>query len=106
MALPEQTTEDKTAALDAAKKARRERQNLVVKIREGELTVPDVLEMADYDRDGVVGKTKVQKVISSLPGFGPVRTSQVMSEVGIPETRRLRGLGPRQRQALLDATAA
>jgi hypothetical protein len=34
--------------------------------------------------------------------MGKVKAKRLMEEIGIHETRRLRGLGSRQRQALLD----
>ena len=39
----------------------------------------------------------------SLPGLGKVKAHRLMEKLGIAESRRLRGLGARQREALIDA---
>jgi hypothetical protein len=52
-----------------------------------------------------VGKTKVLAVIESLPGVGTVKARRTMEEIGIAESRTLKGLGAQQRKALLDAFA-
>ena len=51
----------------------------------------------------IVGKTKVLAVLESLPGVGKVKARRLMEDIGIAESRRLRGLGDQQRAALLDA---
>ena len=54
------------------------------------------------DTDEVVGKLKVLSLLESLPGVGKVKARRLMEEIGISETRRVQGLGPQQRQALLE----
>jgi ribosomal protein S13 len=49
---------------------------------------------------------KTQAVLESLPGVGKVRAQQIMEKLEIAETRRLRGLGSKQRKALLAEMAA
>ena len=44
---------------------------------------------------------KVSEALSALPGVGKVRVSQIMERLGIAASRRLRGLGARQKEALL-----
>jgi len=50
----------------------------------------------------VIGKLKVVALLESLPGVGKVKARAIMSEVGISETRRVRGLGPHQIKALVE----
>jgi ribosomal protein S13 len=45
---------------------------------------------------------KVAAVLPSLPGFGKVKAKRLMEELGISESRKIQGLGPRQRAALLE----
>ena len=40
-------------------------------------------------------------MLESLPGVGKVKARRTMEEIGIAETRRLRGLGDKQRSELL-----
>ena len=48
----------------------------------------------------IVGKMKVSAVLESLPGVGKVRARKIMEEIGISESRRIRGLGTQQLAAL------
>jgi ribosomal protein S13 len=40
-------------------------------------------------------------MLESLPGVGKVKARRIMEEIGIADSRRVRGLGPQQRAALL-----
>ena len=67
----------------------------------GSVTLTEVLEQASADE--IVGKTKVLAVLESLPGVGKVKARRLMEDIGIAESRRLRGLGDQQRAALLES---
>ena len=43
---------------------------------------------------------KVSAVLEALPGVGKVKAAQTMEELGISDTRRVRGLGTNQVAAL------
>ena len=45
---------------------------------------------------------KVAALLEALPGVGKVRAKAVMEEIGISETRRVRGLGANQTAALIE----
>ena len=49
---------------------------------------------------------KVVSVLESLPGLGKVKARRLMASVGIAESRRLQGLGAKQRADLLEQTAS
>ena len=55
------------------------------------------------DSDDVVGKMKLLAVLESLPGVGKVKARRTMEEIGISETRRMKGVGAQQRARLLEA---
>ena len=57
------------------------------------------------DNDELVKKTKVLAVIKALPGVGTVRAAQLLEEAQIVDTRRVGGLGARQREALISAAS-
>ena len=61
----------------------------------------ELLDQAETDE--IVGKMKVLAVLESLPGVGKVKARRMMEEIGISETRRVRGLGEQQRKTLLEA---
>lgn len=96
---PSLSPEQRRAALDKAAAARRQRAEVKEKLKAGGLNLREVLEMGD--RDEVIGKLKTVTVLESLPGLGKVRARRVMEELEISENRRLRGLGSKQREALL-----
>ncbi len=67
----------------------------------GSLTLKELLDSAEGD--DIVGKMKVIAVLESLPGVGKVKARRTMEEIGISESRRVRGLGDQQRASLLKA---
>ena len=97
---PVLTEEQRKAALEKAAEARRVRADLKDRLEMGSITLTEVLDQAAEDE--IVGKTKVLAVLESLPGVGKVKARRLMEEIGIAESRRLRGLGDQQRAALLD----
>ena len=102
MALPPQLSpEQRQAALEKAAAARRGRAELKEKLKMGSLDLRELL--AQSDGDDIVGKMKVLAVLESLPGVGKVKARRTMEEIGISETRRVRGLGDQQRNKLLEA---
>lgn len=66
----------------------------------GSTSLPELFQQAETDE--TVGKMKVLNVLESMPGLGKVKARRTMEELGISETRRLRGLGSQQRQTLLE----
>ena len=100
---PALTPDQRQAALEKAAAARRRRAELREKLKMGSTSLKELLEEAD--RDEVVGKMKVVTLLESLPGVGKVRARRLMEEIGISETRRVRGLGGQQREALLKTFA-
>ncbi len=96
---PQLTPEQRQAALKKAAEARRARAELKERLKMGSLTLPELLAQADDD--DMVGKMKVLAVLESLPRVGKVKARRTMDEIGISESRRLRGLGSQQRAELL-----
>ncbi|ONM50262.1 integration host factor, actinobacterial type [Nocardia donostiensis] len=99
MALPQLTAEQRTAALEKAAAARRERAELKERLKRGGTDLKQVL--ADAETNEIIGKMKVSALLEALPKVGKVKAAEIMSELEIAPTRRLRGLGDRQRKALL-----
>ncbi|MGN1361177.1 MAG: integration host factor, actinobacterial type [Eggerthellaceae bacterium] len=99
MAIPTLTKEERQAALEKAKAARIHRAEIREQLRTGKLSVAQVVAMRE---DEVVGRMKVTTLIETLPGYGKAKAEKIMKELGIAESRRLRGLGERQREALLE----
>ena len=101
MALPPLTPEQRQAALDKAAASRRERAEVKNRLKHSGASLIEVLK--EGSREGgndIVGKMKVSSVLESLPGVGKVRARKIMEEIGISESRRVRGLGAKQMASL------
>lgn len=96
--LPSLTPEQRAAALEKAAAARKARAALKVRLKSSGTTLDDVLRSGETD--DVVGKMKVVAVLEAMPGVGKVRASRIMADLDISPSRRVRGLGVKQRQAL------
>ena len=99
MALPPLTAEQRSAALEKAAAARRERAAVKARLKYAQGSLSEVI--ADGKRNEVIGKMRVSALLESMPGVGRVKARQIMDEVGISESRRVRGLGQNQIQGLL-----
>lgn len=98
MPLPTLTDEQRKQALEKAAEARRKRAEVKAQLKSGKRTLKDLLANTD---DDTIGKMKVSTVLESLPGVGKVRATRIMEKLDISATRRMRGLGAKQREALL-----
>ena len=96
---PKLTLEEKKQALKKAQQVRSERAKIRQDLKAGRTGIREILEQVDND---VVAKMRVAYLLESLPRIGKVRTRKIMNEIGIDETRRIQGLGSRQKQALLE----
>ena len=98
MPLPQLTDEQRKAALAKAAVARRKRAELKGELKSGKRALKDVLAQQGND---TIGKMKVSTVLESLPGVGKVRARKIMERLEISGSRRVRGLGAKQKEALL-----
>jgi signal recognition particle GTPase len=99
---PPLSDEQRRQALEKAAIARRKRAELKEQLKSGRLTLRDLLERVG---DDIVGKMKVSTVLESLPGVGRVRARKMMEKLDISDSRRLRGLGQKQKVNLLEEFA-
>jgi hypothetical protein len=99
MALPTLTDEQRKAALEKAAEARRARAEVKMKLKGGTLTLKQIL---GQPTDDTIGKMKVSAVLEALPGVGKVRARKIMEKLEVSTSRRVRGLGEKQKAALLE----
>ena len=97
--LPQLTDEQRRAALVKAAEARRVRAEIKNLLKMGSISLSELLERSDAEV--IVSKMKVLSVLESLPKLGKVKARRTMDEVGISDSRRLRGLGSHQRAELV-----
>ncbi len=100
MPLPQLTDQQRAAASEKAVAGRRMRAELMARLQRGGADLKQVLE--DAETDDVLGPMKVSTLLEALPKVGKVKAQEIMVELEIHPARRLRGLGVRQRKALLE----
>ena len=100
---PPLTDEQRRQALMKAAEARRIRAEVKEHLKTGSLSLEDLLERSDSDES--LGRMKVQAVLESLPRLGKVKARRAMEDIGISDSRRLRGLGAQQRASLISRFA-
>ena len=100
---PPRTPEQRRAAAAVAVRARAVRADLRRDLVAGARTLADAFALAAGDDDAAtaVGAMQVRVLLESLPGVGERRTDHALTALRVPVGRRVRGLGPGQRAALL-----
>jgi transposase len=98
VALPPLTPEQRAAALEKAAQARKVRAELKDRLKHSATTLREVLDAGETDE--AIGKLKVVALLEAMPGVGKVRAQTIMEKLDISPSRRVRGLGAKQRSAL------
>ena len=100
MALPHLTPEQRAQALEKATAARRVRADIKARLKNREITLSEVLDLAEKDES--IAKMRVVSLLESMPRVGVTTAAALMDEYGIAQSRRVRGLGHVQAQALIE----
>lgn len=94
---------DRAAASRAAVAARRARAAVKSSIHKRKRSAIDVIETGwSGDASAPEASLRVRELLTSVPSIGPVRTMKIMRELGIADSKRVAGLGVRQRTRLHD----
>jgi guanylate kinase len=94
---------DRAAGSRAAVAARRARAEVKRQVASRERTALDVAQSAwAGDPAAPEATLRVSELLKSVPTLGPTRTERVMAELGIAASKRVGGLGSRQRVHLRD----
>ena len=94
---------DRVAAAHAAVAARRARASVKLAVHDRARSALDVVETAWADPSATAeASLRVRELLTSIPTLGPTRTAKAMKQLGIAESKRVGGLGVRQRQKLVD----
>lgn len=94
--LPVLTDEQRRANLEKAAAVRKERKVLLDLVRDGSVTFEQASADPKYWRIPVV------RLLIAVPGVGKAKATQLMTEAGISPTRRVKGLGCRQHEYIID----
>ena len=99
MTAPARTPEQRAQALERALVARRERALIRARLKSGDLKAREVLESCEENL--AWGALPIRAFLTALPGIGTAKAESIMRQIDIADSRRLRGLGERQRLELL-----
>ena len=99
MSAPDRSPEQRTEALEAALAVRQERARLRAALKSRAVSPVTVIEQADDNP--LWANLKVAWLLECLPGIGAVRADRILADVQIAPSRRIQGLGIRQRAALV-----
>ena len=98
MPLPTLTPEQRQRGVGEGGRGAPQAAELKAQLKSGNMSLATVLAK---DSDETVGKMKVSSVLESMPGVGKVRARKIMEKLDISASRRVRGLGSKQKDALL-----
>ncbi|HEX4727898.1 MAG TPA: integration host factor, actinobacterial type [Jatrophihabitans sp.] len=96
---PTLSAEQRAQALRRAAAVRADRSRARADLKAGRLSLTGLLDRASSEE--ALASMRVSALLAALPGHGKVRAAALLDELGIASTRRVRGLGARQRAALL-----
>jgi guanylate kinase len=94
---PSLDPEERRRNAELAIAARRERSKIKSALKEGSLSMREIFDSSS----AAAQRMRVIELLTSLPQMGPLRAESLMEKVGISRTRRIAGLGVRQRRELL-----
>ena len=94
------TAQQREAALLKAKQSRARRAEVKGLVKSGDLGIKEVIELASSDE--AVSKMRVLELLEALSGVGKVRAGATLDRFSISRTRRIQGLGARQRRDLIE----
>jgi hypothetical protein len=98
---PRLTQEQRVEASRIAVANRRRRADVKRLVKTGQLSLEDIFALADQEE--CVAQMRAIDLISALPAVGEVKAERIMRQAQIAKTRRIRGLGPKQRAELFKA---
>lgn len=98
---PTLSQEQRVAASKLAVANRRRRAEVKRLVKTGTLSLNDLFTLADTEE--CVAQMRAFDLISALPTIGEVKAKRIMQDAAIAQTRRVRGLGPKQRAELFRA---
>lgn len=95
--VPTLTTEERMAALDKALEARKKRSSALQELKQGKISVEDLLNT----QDECLRRIKIYDLLRVYKGIGERKAPRIMEELGIAQSRRIGGLGWKQKEKLL-----
>ncbi len=98
---PTLSQEQRVEASRLAVANRRRRAEVKRQVKAGDLSLEELFDLAKDEE--CVAQMRAYDLISALPAIGEVKAERIMTKASIAKTRRIRGLGPKQRAELFRA---
>ncbi len=98
---PTLSQEQRVEASRLAVANRRRRAEIKRQVKAGDLSLEELFDLAKDEE--CVAQMRAYDLISALPAIGEVKAERIMTKASIAKTRRIRGLGPKQRAELFRA---
>jgi hypothetical protein len=98
---PSLSQEQRIAASRQAVANRRRRAEVKTMVKRGDLSLEEIFELAEQEE--CVAQMRAADLIGALPAIGEVKAARIMRAAAIAQSRRIRGLGPKQRAELFRA---
>ncbi len=98
---PSLTQEQRVQASRLAVANRRRRAEVKRLVKSGQMSLEEIFTLAEGEE--CVAQMRAYDLISALPAIGEVKAERIMAKAAIAKTRRIRGLGPKQRAELFRA---
>jgi S13-like H2TH domain len=98
---PSLTQEQRVQASRLAVANRRRRAEVKRLVKTGRMSLEEIFALAENEE--CVAQMRAYDLISALPAIGEVKAERIMAKAAIAKTRRIRGLGPKQRAELFRA---
>jgi len=98
---PTLSQEQRVEASRLAVANRRRRAEIKRQVKAGDLSLEELFDLAKDEQ--CVAQMRAYDLISALPAIGEVKAERIMTKASIAKTRRIRGLGPKQRAELFRA---
>ena len=96
---PKLSPEERSAALEKAKLSRQRRAQVKDRVRTGDLSIAQVLELSKSDE--IIAKMRVLELLESKSGVGKIRAASLLEKLNISPSRRIQGLGRLQIEEIL-----
>jgi len=97
MPVPALSQQQRRAASDKSAAVRRARAEVKDSLKHARLSLAEALA----SESEVIRKMPVRTLLAALPGIGKIRAQRILGDLEISPSRRVQGLGARQRERLL-----
>lgn len=95
---PRLSREQRLQNLEIAMETRRQRSLIKKQINQGEITIQQVLNTTNP----YLQKMRIKTILESIIGIGDKKSSLIMETLRIAKNRTIKGLGEKQKKALIE----